>query len=517
LVTKSIKQTFKKQSAFYNVNPINHAVSALAIVTLPTQFKMRPFMALFLLASMAYGSYAQAETTKSEPSKPLPIEQTTTNSQSPNLPNPLDLDTLLKSFANKSPEIAMQMADIDYAKANIESNQVGMGWQANIEGRLGRREFKEENQPHNLLALHVGKVIYDFNRSQSQLQSDQSVLAQQTEMLSMFENKQCLNIVKAYLNVLLADFQYRIDNENMAVEYVSFDKIKDKHGIGQLSDVDLLLAEQKYQQALVKRQQAEQTQLQTRIELAIVIGLPEARPDELKFPNLKSFDSRSYKNTQLEDVQNQVLQNNSQLKALKQAQQAQIYALQIAQKTSMPTVRADAWVGKLSSYPEVREGNWSAELSLDVPLYDGGAKSSAMAKAQAQLNKVKAQTQQLEQSLRSQVADIFFKIKMLDAEKKEHKIFGDYVDLYLDYSRALYENESSTDLGDSMVRLSEANYQMVAWQFKQALLWLELDYLQGKKITLTPEKNQLAKNDTLAHSGSVNNVIKTASKKHDLN
>lgn len=86
------------------------------------------------------------------------------------------------------------------------------------------------------------------------------------------------------------------------------------------------------------------------------------------------------------------------------------------------------------------------------------------------------------------MADIYFKLKLLATEKKVHYAFGDYADLYLDYSRALYENESRTDLGDSFVRLSQANYNMVAFEFKQALLWMELDYLLGNKVSLDIEK-----------------------------
>ncbi|WP_084151583.1 TolC family protein [Thiomicrorhabdus sp. Milos-T2] len=400
------------------------------------------------------------------------------------LPNPLTLNLLLDSYANQSPEIALQMAKINMAKATLESNQVTNSWQANIAGRLEQRDFAEETQPHNLLALHVGKVLYDFEQSDNQLQADSLSIEQQKTWLQSVENKQRLNVVKAYLNVLLADFQYRIDNEAMAVEYVGYDKVKDRHAIGQFSDVDLLAAEQEYQAALVKRMQAEQMQLKTRIELANTLGLPNERPDELRFPKLESFETRSIKEISLETLQNQVLANNIQLKTLEQAQQAQTFALQKAKNTSSPSLRADAWVGQLSSYPQIREGNWKASLSVDVPLYDGGAKSSATNKVQAQLSQIKAQYGQLQQTLRSEVADIYFQLTLLDAEKKQHQIFGDYADLYLDYSRALYENESSTDLGDAMVRLSEANYDMVAWQFKQALLWLQLDYLQGKTIRL---------------------------------
>ncbi len=450
--------------------------------------KLFPVIALFLSATVSYSAISKAEI----PTEKTPEQAVVQEIQKPNLPNPLDLTTLLASFAHTSPEISMQLANIDLAKANLDGNQVDNGWQANIEGRLGRRDYAEESQPHNLLALHVGKVLYDFDRSETLLQADQTRLAQQSVLLEMYENKQRLNVVKAYFNVLLADFQYRIDNEGMAIEYVSFDKVKDRHAIGQLSDVDLLESEQRYEAALVKRMKAEQMQLQTRIELANVLGLPDARPDELSFPALNSFNSRSVKELSLQDLQKQVMQKNPQLVALQQAQQAQLFMAQNAQKTSSPSLRADAWVGQLSSYPEIREGNWKATLSVDVPLYDGGAKNSAMAKSQAELNKIKAQTQQLEQSLRTQVSEIYFQLKLLDADKKQRRAFGDYADLYLDYSRALYENESSTDLGDAMVRLSEANYKMVEWRFKQALLWLQLDYLLGEKIALTPVETTLA-------------------------
>lgn len=400
------------------------------------------------------------------------------------LPSPLNLTILLNDYAQKSPQINLQQANIDYAKAVLGENQVENSWQANIAGRLGQREFAEQQQDHNQLALHVGKVLYDFNRADSRYSADESTVEQQLIRLQDVQNQQRLSIVKAYFNVLLADFQYRIDNEGMAVEYVGFDKVKDKHAVGRLSDVDLLKAEQTYQASLVKRMQAEQMQLQTRIELANVLGLPSARPDELTFPKLKAFKKRSIKGIDLETLQNQVIEKNTEMQAFAKAKQALLFELENASKTSSPTLRADAWVGQLSSQPEVREGTWKAELTMDIPLYDGGASSLAINKAQASLSIMKAKQQQLEQSLRSQVSQIYFQLKLIQAEKKQHQAFGDYADLYLDLSRALYENESSTDLGDSMVRLSEANYQMVAWQFKQALLWLELDYLLGQTINL---------------------------------
>ena len=400
------------------------------------------------------------------------------------LPNPLTLPQLLTDFSALSPSIKMQKAQLGSANAELNFNQVGNNLEFNIEGRLGRREFAEENLPHNLLALHVGKVIYDFGRNDNQFESDSFKLEQAEVGLQNAENRQRLEVAKSYFNVLLADFQFRIDNEAMAIDFINFDKVTDRHAIGQLSDVDLLEAEHNYEKSLLQRSQSEQAQLKTRVALANTLGMPNARPDELKFPGLKTFDKRDLKEVSLEQLQSYVLENNPQMQQWLLAAEAQQKLLQKAQDVSKPSVRADAWVGQLSSQPEVREGRWKAQISVDIPLYDGGLKQSSTAVAKSELQKIQAQKQQLAQNLRNQVADIYFQLKLLAAEKKVNQAFGDYADLYLDYSRALYENESKTDLGDSFVRLSQANYNVVAWQFKQALLWMELDYLSGHNISL---------------------------------
>ncbi|MBF6058263.1 TolC family protein [Thiomicrorhabdus heinhorstiae] len=396
------------------------------------------------------------------------------------LPNPLTLEYLLNDFTISGPELALQKARI--AQLQAETLLSNNAFQADLQARLGRREFAEEDQPHNLLALHIGKVLYDFGRESLRQEAIAGQLSAEQSLTASVEERQKLDVMQAYFNVLLADFQFRIDNEAMAVEYVSYDKAKDFHDVGQVSDVDLLAAENRYQTILLSRSRAEQKQLQTRIQLANVIGAPNARPDELKMPDLALYLQRDAKDLELTALQGVVIQQNPQLVALNAKIQAQQSAIASAAKSGMPTIRGDAWVGSLSSYPEIREGRWRADLTLNVPIMDGGLSDLAKAQAQAKLAEYEALYQQLAQQLREQVADLYFQIKLLETEKKKHQTFGDYADLYLDYSRALYENEVSTDFGDAMVRLSQANYDMVAWRFKQALLWAQLDYLSGKPL-----------------------------------
>ncbi|MBN2864748.1 MAG: TolC family protein [Thiotrichales bacterium] len=405
------------------------------------------------------------------------------------LPNPLTLDYVLSLPLNQLPQMQYQQAQLNQLQAQKSLQTSTDKTQLNLVGRLGWREFADETQDYNLAAVHLNQKLYDFNQSERLLDA-LDIKQQAQQMAALNTEKQIkLQVMQAYFNVLLADFQYRIDNEAMAIAYVGLDKAKDRLDLKRMSDVDYLEIETDYEKVLVKRTRSEYRQLQTRLALANLLGLPKARPDELTLPKLASFSKRDVQTLDLEKLQQQVIDSNPEIQVLKQQIQAGLLEMESKQAQGKPTISLDAWAGQLSSYPDIREGRWQIGLLVDMPLYDGGA-------IDAKVNQVKARNQQLdaqmrlkEQALRDEVSDLYFQLKLLKSEKSQNQKFGDYSDLYLDYSRALYENESATDLGDAMVRLSQANYNQISWQFKQALLWSKLDLLMAKPI-LTAEADQ---------------------------
>ncbi|MBD3776429.1 MAG: TolC family protein [Thiotrichales bacterium] len=398
------------------------------------------------------------------------------------LPNPLTLQDVMSASLQAHPLLATEQANLAKIQAQLGAQQAQDGLQLDLVGRLAWRDYAKETEEFHLAALHARQSLYDFDRNRSQVEALQRHEEAQTLLFENAENQLKLQLMQGFFNVLLADFQYRIDNEAMAVAYVGLDKAKDELDLKRLSDVDYLKLENEYQQILVKRSRSEYQQLQTRLALANLMGLPDARPDELTFPALKNYAQRSLNETTLEKLQQNVLQENPELNALKKRLEAAQLKVQSQQAAAKPDIALEGWAGQLSSYPEKREGNWNIGLTLNMPLYDSGLRDAKVSEAKADEQAVAAQIGLYEQKLRDKVADIYFQIKLLEAERNQNKIFGDYADLYLDYSRALYENESKTDLGDAMVRLSEANYNQVAWQFKQALLWASLDSLTGKAL-----------------------------------
>lgn len=421
----------------------------------------------------------QAPNEAPKPVMPSPEKQTPAYE----LPEPLTLKSVLTLPESVSPQVVASQARRAQALAEYDLQDASDAVELNALGRIGWREYADHTEDNHLLALHVGKKLYDFGQTQALIDAQEKISAAQAQLYEDQVIQFQIQLMQTFFNVILADFQYRIENEAMAVAYVALDKAKDRYELNRISDVDYLKLQADYEKILVKRSRAEYEQRRTRTVLANLVGQPHQLPDKLSFPRLESIEDRTLK--ELDAYQKQALANNYQLKSLLLKRQAAQYRLEGESATDKPTFRVDAWGGKLSTYEYQREGRWRFDLSMDYPLYDGGIRSAKVSRARAEIQEIEAEVTALEQRLRDQVADLYFKLKLSDAEKKQNKAFGDYADLYLDYSRALYENESTTDLGDSMVRLSEANFQVISQQFKQALYWAQLDYLTGTPIQLS--------------------------------
>ncbi len=398
------------------------------------------------------------------------------------LPEPLTLESVMALPESISPQVMRAKARYARAKARYDLQETDDNFELDLIGRLGWREYDFQPEDNHLFGLALGKELYDFGRNDAALEAEKRMSAAQNELYEDQKIQFQIRLMQAYFNIILADFQYRIENESMAVAYIAMDKAEDRHELNQLSDVDYLKLQADYEKLLVKRTRASYEQRRTRTNLANLVGRPDALPDKLRFPSLESVTKRS-----LDDLgvyQKQALASNLHLHSLQLKLQAAESRLNGESLEDMPTFRVDALGGYSSNYAYGREGRWRFDLTMDYPLYDGGVRSAKVSEARAEVQTIQAEIHEYEQSLRDQVADLYFKLQMAEAEKKQNKVFGEYSELYLDYSRALYENESTTDLGDSMVRLSEANYQVIAQQFRETLHWAQLDYLTGKPVEL---------------------------------
>ena len=127
-----------------------------------------------------------------------------------------------------------------------------------------------------------------------------------------------------------------------------------------------------------------------------------------------------------------------------------------------------------------------AALVLEVPLLTGGAKDADVAAARAKLRHRRAELATLEQALRQEVLDLRLRLDNLRTELAGLQVRSDYRELYLDRSRALYELEVKTDLGDAMTEITAVSLDRARAEFEWIMTQASLDALRGRLLPEEP-------------------------------
>lgn len=413
------------------------------------------------------------------------------------LPEPLTLEYALSLADEAHPELDAAQAELGEARAEHMRAESDMGARLTAQGRLQWVEpssvsVDQSNSDHRL-ALVLDKPLYDFGRtSAAETAGEFAVQGSELSYMDVRQQRR-LTIMRRYFDVLLADLTFLRENEAMAVAFVELDRLRDRHELGQVSDIELLEQESVYQQARRKRVEAQNRQRATRALLSQALGRPGDLPSTLTPPSLPDMPD------ELPDVnalQQAALEKNLHLRALRAQAEAAASRVDSARAGARPVLsgrmEAYAWERRLGSSDDFRAG-----LFLDVPLWTGGRVDARVARQQAELQRARARLTEAEYRIRQAVLEAWLRLDALRTQVDEAWAEYDYRELYLDRSRALYEMEVKTDLGDSMVRMSEAQLGQTRVELELALTWANLqaltgDLLEGSLVPLSTEQSEQA-------------------------
>ena len=408
------------------------------------------------------------------------------NSVASKLPEPLTLDYALSLADQDHPDLAVAQAGIDAARAGELQVESQTGWNAYLEANARVIDpspiAPDQSTNDSRIGLVVTKRLYDFGRTSHSLKAaDLDVQGHDFLFLSARQQRR-LEIMRRYFDVLLAHLQYARDNEDLAVVYVNLDRLRDRRKLGQVSDLDVLQQEAAYERVRRQRAESENRQRSTRDLLAMALNRPGDLPATLTTPKLPQLKRAL---PDIEALQKQAAASNPSLRALR-AQLAAARQRVAAQRAgARPTLRGEAetfaYNREMGSYDR-----WRAGVVLDVPLLTGGAVDAAVAKEQAEAYRLDALLRKADMEISQDVLETWLSLQSLRIQRQEAQTESDYRDLYLDRSRALYEMEFKADLGDSMVRLSEAQLQTARTDFAIVLAWARLDALTGSLIQRVP-------------------------------
>ena len=124
----------------------------------------------------------------------------------------------------------------------------------------------------------------------------------------------------------------------------------------------------------------------------------------------------------------------------------------------------------------------TASLVIEIPFSTGGAVDATVARQRALVHQQRAALNKAEFEMRQAVLELWLEINALKAEVGEVEAVGAYRELYLDRSRALYEQEVQSDLGDAQSQISDYQLRKAEVEYRLALAWVRLDALSGRLV-----------------------------------
>ncbi len=399
------------------------------------------------------------------------------------LPEPLNFDYAL-SLAAEAEHPEMLRIDAEQQVSLAKKLSAESVYALNAELDLRARWIQpspiaiEQSRDDHRALLRIQKTIYDFGRTQHAVNAEDTALQALKDDRKFSIEKRKIDIARRYFDVILSDLQFAWKDEAMATAYVSFDRVRDQNELGLRSDVDLLRAEADYQKVRMERYQAEIQQRRTRALLAKSLNRSGQLSNHLLMPELKASkkDLPEY-----EVLRKKMLQSNPQIKLAQQRERAAMQRLQAARVAYRPQLSAEVDVAEYSRNT-LGNNEWRAGFNLRIPLFENQQLKSQVALKRAQWLQQKADLRDVKLQAEQDLLELWQNIVFLKVSYEQLIAELDARELRLDKSRALYEMEVKTDLGNAMVDIAEMQFKQAQLAFDLAINQMQLYWMLGESV-----------------------------------
>jgi outer membrane protein TolC len=399
------------------------------------------------------------------------------------LPEPLTLEAALATASNPNHH-AVRLVDQKLfevlALSGVESSDSGVT--IDIKGRLRKvgpsnsADTDEDND--SAASLFVSKPIYDFGVSDARMDT----LELRHEIL-LIEKQQIIDqrrllIMEKYFDVLNADNEFISENENLAIGFIRFDRARENLELGSSSEIDVARLQADYERIRQLVNQAQSRQRLTRMILAEVMGYPLQLPNLLESPKV---DIDKPVNNDVEAMIETALTSSNEAKLMNGRSRVAASVIQQADTINSPRLDFELEFSSYERETSTRD-DWRASVYFDVPLYSS-SRSSGLNLAQARYQKSLSEISRYESEIRLRVLQYWQSIEQYRLMAQGAKVEQHFRDMYLDRSRAEYELEFRSDLGDAMVQFSRARTQRIKALYAFELAYNRLELLVGESIT----------------------------------
>ena len=406
----------------------------------------------------------------------------------PPLPDPLTLSDALLIGTQSHPELVAAQNQV--AAAEISSGKVDASYGVNafveLQPRLSSRAAADsvDFQDDSRYGLVIRKRLTDFGRTESRKEAAQSdIAASQARFVTRLDRHR-LEIMRSFFAVILADHAYRARNERLAIDYFRYSRMAERRDrFEQYSDLEVAKQEAAYRKAYVARHRADLERRQRRHALALKLGRPGELSSELVAPDLSAFRDREI--PEYGNIIDEAIASSSILKAHRAGVASAQAKVSVAEKLNSPVLSADFEAREYHDSSFSSRDRYRLNLKFIMPLFDGAqVRDTEVALAENALAQKQAELLMAEYGIREDVLTLISDLLVNRAAIVAVEAEETYRSYYQDRSRAMYEMEMRSDLGDAQAAAAEAILEAARVDFEQALLWAEFDALLARPSAL---------------------------------
>lgn len=401
------------------------------------------------------------------------------------LPDPMTLADALVLARDDHPALEESRVAGMAARDELGRIEDTMRWQAwlDLDARTADKVRTQETRfdDDSRASLYLARLLTDFGASSADREAAGYRIAGADAVQDYRASRHRIEILRRFFDVHLADLRYFVDDEDMTLAYLRYDRVRDRREkFGEFSEIDELALESEYRRLLVERERAANQRRRARSALALAMGRPGELVNNVAAPALDDFERPA---PDYDAILAETLEAHPLLAAYDLKIQAASRTVERHRQSHRPLLSARLEATEWSQETGNRD-EYLASLQLLVPLGATPVRDALAAEAATARYRLQAERRALEFALRDEVLDLVLGLEELALEVAAARVEEDYRDRYLDRSRTLYQLETRTDLGDSQARQAEAHWRTREVAYRRAIHWANLDALRGLPITV---------------------------------
>jgi TolC family type I secretion outer membrane protein len=380
---------------------------------------------------------------------------------------PLTLVQFTDMALRRNPKTQLAWAAIRSSEAGVELAKAGY-WPL-IDATLSasrNRPLNFSGQPANTqtrygASVSLSYLLWDFGARSGSLDQAKFELASAHLAQDQTVQDVILQVEQAYYQVLGLQAVTEANGQSLKDAQTNLAAVQDRRSAGLATVGEVYQAEAALAGAKLSLQQSEGQLAAARGQLAVAVG--DAPDMALQLAPWEQIESPALPEQSVSSLIDSARGARPELLAAKAREQAAAAKLEATRGSGLPTLNLDANAGHTKVHNVGDSDQFSALLSLKIPLFAGFADRAAVHQAQAALDSARANSDDLRSQVELEVWQAYQNLRTAAATLDSSAAQLKSAQLAADVANARYKNGLATilDLLNAQTTLANARVQQV--------------------------------------------------------